>query len=119
MVLRVKKPEEISETCLQIHCRQWLEKSGLWYRLLIFHVPNERQGSVGAGMHFKRMGVRPGVADWLAFPLGRPPIAVELKDTKGKQSHEQEVFQKWWEAIGNTYVIARSLDEFMAALEFC
>lgn len=95
-----------------MHTRQWLEKSGIWYRLLIFHVANERKGGIGAQMHFKRMGVRPGVADWLAFPPGRPAWAIELKDDDGAQRKSQEDFQREWEAAGNIYVICRSLEAF-------
>lgn len=99
------------ETCLHMHCKSWLDKSGLWDRLLIFHVANERKGSIGAVMHFKRMGVRNGVADWLAFPPGRA-VAIELKDDEGGQLPDQIKFQRKWEAAGNTYFLARTLEEF-------
>ncbi len=69
---RVPKTIKNNETCLQMHCKQWLDKSGIWNRLLIFHVANERKGGFGVHMHFKRMGVRKGVADWLAFPPAGP-----------------------------------------------
>jgi hypothetical protein len=108
---KAPKTAENDETCLQYHCRQWLEKSGIWRRLLIFHVANERRGSIGTHMHFKRMGVRKGVADWLAFPTGRS-VAIELKNDEGTQDEDQERFQKQWEAAGNAYFIARTLEEF-------
>lgn len=100
-----------------MHCKQWLDKSGLWSRLLIFHVANERKGGYGAHMHFKRLGVRKGVADWLAFAPGRVSVAIELKDDEGEQDAEQELFQKKWEAAGNAYVIARTLEEFQNAVQ--
>jgi len=106
-----KRPEQHGETCLQKHCKQWLDKSGLWERLLIFHVANERRGGIGTGVHFKRMGVRPGVADWLAFVPGRC-AAIELKDEDGDQSADQQRFQRKWEAAGHSYFIARSVEEF-------
>jgi len=111
----VRKTVENDETCLQKHQKQWLDKTGLWSRLLIFHVANERKGSIGAAMHFKRMGVRPGVADWLVFPPGRA-IAIENKDDEGEQDANQEIFQKKWEAAGNTYILVRTLDEFKAVI---
>lgn len=83
----------------------------MWGRLLIFHVANERKGSIGAAMHFKRMGVRPGVADYLAFIPGNA-VAIELKDDEGEQCKNQEVFQRKWEACGNMYFIVRTLEEF-------
>lgn len=66
-------------------------------------------------MHFKRMGVRKGVADWLAFPPGRS-IAIELKDDEGGQDEDQKRFQRQWEAAGNTYLIARTLAEFQGII---
>jgi hypothetical protein len=118
------KPKEAprqSEKCLQYLCQQWLEKSGLWGRILIFHVPNERRGGIGAVMHFKRMGVRPGVADYLVFTSR--DAAIELKEADGKQRKDQERFQRQWEATGKSYFVVRTLDEFqgvMAALTlFC
>lgn len=112
---RVAKTPANDETCLQKHCKQWLDKSGLWPRLLIFHVANERKGGIGTAMHFKRVGVRPGVADWLLFLPGRA-VAIELKDDKGAQDKNQEVFQKQWEAAGNAYFIARTLEEFQGII---
>lgn len=100
-----------------MHCQQWLEKSGIWNRLLIFHVPNERKGDIGAIMHFKRMGVRPGVADYLAFPDRHGvDTAIELKDKDGEHSKPQESFQRRWEARGKRYVVCRTLEEFQAVV---
>jgi hypothetical protein len=113
---KVRKTATNDETCLQKHCKQWLDKSGYWSRLLIFHVANERKGSIGAAMHFKRMGVRPGVADWLAFPPGRS-VAIELKDDEGEQDAEQEKFQAKWEAAGNLYFLVRTLPEFQGVID--
>jgi hypothetical protein len=104
-----------NETCLQMHCKQWLDKSGIWERLLIFHVANERKGGIGAIIHFKRMGVRNGVADWLAFPPGRS-VAIELKDDDGTQEPDQIKFQRQWEAAGNSYFLCRTLEEFQGVV---
>ena len=106
------RPESVSETCLHKHCQQWLEQSGIWNRLLIFHVPNERKGSIGAIMHFKRMGVRSGVADYLAFPTYGTKAAIELKDENGEQREDQEKFQAKWERTGGIYYTVRTLEDF-------
>lgn len=108
---RPRKTVKNDETCLQKHQKQFLDKSGLWSRLLIFHVANERMGSIGTAMHFKRMGVRPGVADWLVFRPGRC-VAIENKDDEGTQNADQERFQKQWEAAGHAYYVVRTLQEF-------
>ena len=101
---------------MQYRCQQWLEKSGLTPKLLIFHVPNERMGSVGAGVHFKRMGVMPGVADYLAFLHGGRAVAIELKHGDGEQRASQEHFQRRWELRGNTYFLCRTLEEFQGVV---
>lgn len=99
-----------------MHCQQWLLSSGMWSRLLIFHVPNERKGGVGAIMHFKRMGVRKGVADYLAFLPARS-IAIEIKDEDGEQDEDQQKFQAKWEACGNAYFLVRTLEEFQGVVQ--
>lgn len=109
-------PGKLREKGLQLHCHQWLVKSGLWGRLLIFHVANERRGGFGVHMHFKRMGVRKGVADWLLFIPGRN-VAIELKDEDGEQDEEQVTFQRQWEACGNAYFVARTLEEFQGIVQ--
>ena len=109
------RPEDVSEDCLHMHCQQWLEKSGLWARLLIFHVANERKGGFGAHMHFKRRGVRGGVGDYLAFVPGRA-AAIELKDAEGEQRPDQKIFQAQWEAAGNAYFLVRTLEEFQGVV---
>lgn len=115
---RPRKTVTNDETCLQYHQKQWLDKTGLWSRLLIFHVANERMGSIGAAMHFKRMGVRPGVADWICVVPGRA-VAIENKDDEGEQNADQIKFQRQWEAAGNLYLVVRTLAEFQGAINAC
>lgn len=112
---QVAKPAKQSERTLHMHCQQFLEKSGYWRKLLIFHVPNERRGSIGTIMHFKRLGVRPGVADYLIFGLSRD-AAIELKDEYGKQSDDQETFERQWKACGKSYFVIRTLEDFQATV---
>ena len=91
-------------------CWQWAMREHP--DLLIFHVANERKGSVGMALHFKRMGVLPGVADFLAFPSRGHGVAIEIKDADGKQSAAQRVFERQWVAAGGFYFLVRSLEEF-------
>lgn len=115
-VKRAPKPAKQSERTLHMLAQQWLEKSGWWAKLLIFHVPNERRGGIGTVMHFKRLGVRPGVADYLLFGLGRD-AAIELKDDDGELSTSQLVFQGRWEAAGKLYFVVRTLEEFQGVVQ--
>lgn len=100
-----------------MHCQQWLVKSGIWGRLLIFHVANERRGGFGTHMHFKRLGVRPGVADYLAFPDHARKVAIELKDEEGDQDDDQKKFQRAWERSGGVYFVARTVEEFQGIVQ--
>jgi len=111
-----KKKAVQSEKCLHYLCQQFLVESGVWNKLLIFHVPNERRGGVGTGVHFKRMGVRPGVADYLVFGDAINDVAIELKDEDGKQNEAQKEFQRQWEAAGKTYFVVRTLEEFQGTM---
>lgn len=97
-----------------MHTAQWLGKT--LPSLLAFHVANERVGGFGVHMHFKRMGVKKGVADWLIFPLNGRKVAVELKDDEGEQDGDQERFQERWEATGGVYFICRTLEEFQGVV---
>lgn len=113
--VKAKKRKTVinDETCLQHHAWQWAQKAHP--ELLIFHVANERKGSIGMAMHFKRLGVLAGVADFLAFPPGRS-VAIELKDDKGTQNADQEKFQKRWEAVGHLYFVCRTLEQFQGVI---
>lgn len=111
-----KRPEQHSENCLHMHCQQWLVKSGMWNRLLIFHVANERKGGIGAQVHFKRLGVRAGVADYLAFPSNGRRVAIELKDEDGELSKEQKTFKRHWEETGGEYWTVRKLEVFQGII---
>lgn len=97
-----------------MHAWQWVQKT--YPSLLIFHVANERWTTVGHHMKLKRMGVLPGVADFLAFPHAARPVAIELKDDEGGQRAEQVSFQLRWEAAGNVYVLVRTLEEFQGVI---
>jgi hypothetical protein len=111
-----KKKRKNPERGLQYRCQQWLEQSGALSRLLIFHVPNERMGGPGAIVHFKRMGVLPGVADYLALlPMSRA-AAIELKHGDGELRASQETFQQRWEARGGLYFVCRTLEEFQGVV---
>lgn len=67
-------------------------------------------------MYFKRMGVRPGVADYLALTL-RSKAAIEIKDKDGKQRKGQEKFERDWKAAGGVYIVVRTLQEFKSAVQ--
>jgi len=61
----------------------------------------------------------PGMADVLAFPWVKwsvdvkapMPLWIECKSSRGKQSREQELFQKVVESKGHTYLLVQSAAE--------
>jgi hypothetical protein len=100
---------QISEHEIHLHAWQWVKKT--YPHLLIFHVPSGEHRNVVTAVKLKRMGVIPGVADFLIFVTGYS-IAIELKDKGGVQSEAQKRFQSCWEGLGHRYKIARSLEQF-------
>lgn len=107
---KVIKPHDVSENEIHMKCWQWVQKNHP--SLLIFHVANERHASVQYHIKLKRLGVVPGVADFLAFTADGCKVAIELKDSKGVQSADQIKFQKRWERTGGTYYVVRTLEDF-------
>ena len=75
-----------------------------------FAVPNGEKRDKVTAAKLKKMGVRPGVADFILLCRGLP-IAIELKTTVGRQSENQKGFQAAWEAAGGVYVVARTPEE--------
>lgn len=100
---------QISEHELHLRAWQWVSKT--YPDLLIFHVPNGGNRNIAEAQKFKRMGVVPGVADFLMFTYSHA-IAIELKDEGGKQSDAQKNFQTRWESLGHKYEVARTLEQF-------
>jgi hypothetical protein len=100
---------QISEKEIHMKAWQWVQQT--YPGLLIFHVPSGELRNPITAIKLKRMGVVPGVADFLMFVNGHN-VAIELKDKGGAQSMAQKHFQQQWEACGNVYEIARSLEHF-------
>ena len=68
------------------------------------------------GKRFVRGTSQNGVADILGGFRGRG-IALETKTRRGKQEKSQRVFQGLWERSGNVYIIARSPEDAVSALQ--
>lgn len=88
--------------------------------LLWLHVPNGGKRNAREGARFKRMGVKPGVADILMFWRTGDKhhmAAIELKSEKGKQEPSQKIFQHNWTFLGGQYAICRSIDDVTACLK--
>lgn len=109
--LPLPPPEDFSENALHMHACQWLRKE--IKGLLIFHVPNGEHRHIAVAKKLQRMGVLPGVADFLCFTPTRK-IAIELKDKDGTQKENQEKFEKTWKKLGGEYHLCRTLGSFQS-----
>jgi hypothetical protein len=91
-----------------------------WFRatyphVLAWHTPNGEKRDRRTAEKLKRMGVLPGVADWLMFPDG-VKVAIEFKkpgELDG-QSADQIRFERAWKRLGGTYLVVDNLDDFKA-----
>ena len=97
-----------------MHCWSW--KLREHSNLLMFHVANERQANISYHVKLKRLGVLPGVADFLAFPNNGRKVAIEMKDDEGDQDEDQILFQLRWERSGGLYFVCRTLKEFQGVV---
>lgn len=76
---------------------------------LFFHVPNGGLRSKTEAGRLKTMGVVAGVADLCLTKQGAT-LWLEMKTPIGSQKKAQKAFQAAQEAIGNKYVIARTVE---------
>ena len=119
------------ESDLQIRCVKWFRVTYPAFVRLLEHPKNEGSGH---GAHDRQQqaiakaeGVQAGVADLIFHcpsqmrivdqvpqeePAGFFSLAIEMKTKTGRQSPEQKLFQRYFEAAGGRYVIIRSLDDF-------
>lgn len=83
-------------------CRIWRMNTGA--------LPDPRTGRI------IRFGI-PGLADILGMlrPSGRF-LAIEVKSATGRQSTQQQAFQRMVESCGGLYVLARSVDDAVQAV---
>ncbi len=75
--------------------------------ILWLHIANEGERSPRTGAFFKRMGMRPGAADFLIVVKGQAHW-LELKAAKGRQSPAQRDFEADAVKSGSPYVVCRS-----------
>jgi len=84
-----------------------------------FHVPNGERRNIQTAVRLKRMGVKPGVSDYIIFvpSEGRLDVHfVELKTGAGRLSDNQRLFKRAVDNAGSIsgmahYHVVRSLGE--------
>jgi hypothetical protein len=112
---RRRDPRPISENAIHCAIAELLQAKGQ-LSLIWFHPANGEERPARVGAKLKRMGVRPGVADFaLTLPDGRSAF-LEVKSDRGAPSPDQHAFRADCERIGAPYAIVRSSEEAEAAL---
>ena len=116
------------ESKLQQQCVAWFRAEYPQYAMLLTHPANEGNGNRVSGAIHKAEGTVAGVPDLLFFlPSiffeGDASVAteyhglgIEFKREKGRQSQEQNDFQKMFEAAGYRYILIRNKERFMFAI---
>ncbi|MCM1221284.1 MAG: VRR-NUC domain-containing protein [Lachnospiraceae bacterium] len=95
---------------IQVACITWFRYQ--FPSLLIYAVPNGGQRNAVVAAKLKAEGAMSGVADLVIVAKNRH-IYVEMKAPKGTQSPKQVEFEKHVKALGHTYYVCHSIDEFM------
>ena len=102
------------EEDLQIACVRWFNFAHP--KIWIYHSPNGGFRNKFEAARFKKMGVRPGVADLCLLYDGTAHF-FELKSKDGRLTAEQKAFGEYCLANGFSWVIIRSFDEFKETVE--
>lgn len=110
----------------QIRCVKYFRVTYPHLAHLLFHPKNEEAGGRARAAIAKAEGVQAGVAD-LMLPIvsdyvqqtedGKTRrfyygLAIEMKTKKGRQSEQQKIFQRYFEAVGGKYVVVRTYEDF-------
>ena len=109
------------ESSIQQTCVQWFRLAHPDKYLLLDAVPNGGFRIAREAARLRAEGVVAGVADILYLePRGNYGcLAIEMKtpDKGSRQSAAQKQWQQAFEAVGNKYVVCRSLDDFRREIE--
>lgn len=83
-------------------------------KLYLFHVANERRASKQYYVKLSRMGVIPGIADYIIFIKGKGWAAIEFKRSPKEMqrlSDAQSEFKAMCEDFGAPYLLTCSVSE--------
>lgn len=116
-VVKISKKHE--EGDIQKGCVEWFRLQYPKIAKLLFAVPNGAKRTKIQGKNLKREGMVAGVADLILLvpSKGHNSLCLEMKNgKKGSQQQNQKEWQEVAEKYGNKYVLVRSLDEFIKAV---
>lgn len=100
-------------------CVRWFRYRYPRHAWMLISVPNGVAGSATQGAIRKAEGMLAGVADLLLLvpAQGYNLLAIEMKTDTGRQSPQQQEWQREAERHDIMYEVVRSLDEFMYLVE--
>ena len=113
-----RKPRD-EEHRLQVQCVKWFRYAHPDLAPLLFAIPNGGARNEITGAKLKAEGVVAGVADLcLAVPRCGGVLFIEMKTPTGRQSQSQLQWQAAVSIVGNTYVIIRTLEDFISTINY-
>jgi len=116
----------------QIRCVKYFRVTYPHLAHLLFHPKNEEAGGRARAAIAKAEGVQAGVADLMlpvpsrceykteeGITMNVPVtgLAIEMKDKKGRQSEQQKIFQRYFEAVGGKYEVIRTYEDFCKVID--
>lgn len=112
-----RRPAEI-EHKLQVACVKWFRLQYPNMRHSLFAVPNGGRRDAVTGAKLKAEGVLAGVADLILLQRTEQygALLIEMKTRTGRQAQVQREWQRVVELDGYRYVVCRSIDDFMKAI---
>lgn len=104
---------------IQVACVRWFRLQYPKLGSVLFAIPNGGRRDAVTGAKLKDEGATAGVSDLILLKSNRfyGALCIEMKKPGGSQSSAQKEWQKEVEAMGNKYVVCRSLEEFMKVVE--
>lgn len=113
--IKVRKKSKDEEHKIQVACVDWFRLKYPKLRNILFAIPNGGRRDAVTGAKLKEEGVISGVSDLILLRSNRfyGALCIEMKKTDGVQQPSQKKWQKEVEAMGNKYVVCKSIDEFM------
>jgi len=103
------------ESTLQTTCVRWFRCQ--YPHLAIYAVPNGGSRNVREAQRLKAEGVLAGVADLVVLlPQGKS-LYIEMKVKGNRQTQSQKDFHKKVIALGHTYAVCYTFEEFKQVIE--
>nr|WP_314558446.1 VRR-NUC domain-containing protein [uncultured Capnocytophaga sp.] len=103
------------ESTLQAACVRWFRYQ--YPELIIYAVPNGGSRNMREAQRLKSEGVLAGVADLVAMLPNGKSLYIEMKIKGNRQTVSQKDFQKKAIALGYTYAVCHTFEEFQKVVE--